>query len=276
MKYIRCILMIAGCAGVLGAQNDQSDAAALVQGLQSRNVDERIQAFYRHLGPQNEKLKAVRTPEIDALLVRTLLRENSLIREALIEGTGASIKYGEGYSEYAAWLASAVMSIAEDNPETPLIWDALLQSPFHPDSAFARWLSERADRVIDSLLRQAKGIDPYRRRGDAIEILGEILHTERIPGRRHHLKDSELAAAEEAIRAGLEDRENLVQWSAWRALSRMGNASDLALLERIAVLDPDFRTDGGRSGRELRYPSREAARTAAQALRRRLEAEKQQ
>jgi hypothetical protein len=240
--------------------------------LQSPEWTERQTAFESLAGSHGELANQSLSPDVRNLLISLLRVENEVVRAAFLEGTGASDKYGEGYSEYTAWLADAVARIAEREPDRSDVWPALLASGYDPESAFSRWLATHGDKAAPFLLETARGHDLYFRREDALMVLAQIVAYERQPSNSHHLTPSKVAEIESAIRAGLDDKEDgwLVRYQAVKALALIGTKEDIDLLERIATLDTEFVTNGGQSGTELRYPIREIARASLLKLRQRL------
>ena len=247
---------------------------ALIAGLESTDWLDRQRVFESLVGRYAERTDEVRGPEVNRVLVELLYKENAIVRAAYLEGPGSSTKYGEGYSEYTSWVATAVEKIADKEPDIPGIWLGLLMHPYNPESAFTRWLVTHGDRIAPFLLAAVKGNDPYFRRGDTLIVLAQLVAYERAPNTVHRLNPRDIDEIASVVRAGVHDKVAVVRYQAIDALGLMGTADDLATLERIATLDPEFVTDGGMSGKELRYPNRENARRVAEILRKRLGAGK--
>src|SRR3954453_248193 len=88
----------------------QPDAAAtLITDFRADDWTRRAAAF-EQLKRQPQILTLSRKKEI---LTEVVGRENHEIEDAFREGTGASDKYGESYSEYAATLAPYLLSIVD-------------------------------------------------------------------------------------------------------------------------------------------------------------------
>lgn len=244
----------------------------------SASVAERAQAFAALVGKNSELLDQIRSPIVDELLVELLVTEDEVVRKAFIEDDGASAKYGEGYAEYVAQLGEVVRRIVESRPELARGWEALLKHPYNPESEFARWLAGYADKAIPFLVQCAQANDPVYRKSDALLVLSQILEAQQADsvspknGQLSRVDKTRLDQIEELIRAGLTDQDLSVRWAAIQSLGRIGKPSDLELLERTARLDAQFVVSGGKSGRELRYPTREVAERALVALRKRLAA----
>jgi hypothetical protein len=244
---------------------------AEIQGmLRSPQWDDRRAGFERLAGRNGESRDRIRSAEVRSALVSLLNLENEVVRTAYLEGPGSSTKFGEDYSEYVAWLAQTVMGIAEKAPDTPGVWLALVRTPYHPDGAFGRWLAAHGDRVVGFLMESAQGHDAYYTRGSALSVLGQMVAYEQDPIRAHTLSASKVREIAAVVRSGLVDSDSLVRSHAVAAVAIMGDETDLALLDRIATIDPDSISNGGQSGTELRYLVREDAKRAAADLRMRL------
>lgn len=164
------------------------------------------------------------------------------------------------------------MLIAEQNPDIPGIWTELLMSAYNPESAFVRSLAKYGDKVTPFLVAVVRRPDRYLRRGDALIVLAQIVAYEQLPAARHNLGPTDIDRISGMIRSGLNDKATVTRYEPVDAISIMGNASDLATLEKIAKSDPEFVTNGGQSGTDLRYPLREMASRAVERLRKKLNA----
>jgi hypothetical protein len=70
------------------------------------------------------------------------------------------------------------MSIAEKQPQRNDVWAALLNSPYDPESVFARWLASHGDKTTTSVLASATSGDAGTR-ADALLVLAQISAYER-------------------------------------------------------------------------------------------------
>lgn len=234
----------------------------------SRKWTERRAAFEELAGSDGKSIDRVVSRSAELALVGLLKREIDRMTTAngAREGT-----LGEGYSEYMGWLADAVMQIADRSPDIPGIWDALAaMAEGAAESAYTRRLVAHGDKVSPFWLAVARKDNPAYQRSDALLILAQIVAYERNTPATRHLGDAEKTEIDALVRAGLLDRDPLVRYEAAKALAVMGTAGDIRVLERIATEDPYFITDGGQSGKELRFLLRENAQRAAESLRARL------
>ncbi len=225
--------------------------------LASQSIEQRMQSA--------EKIYRAKTlsTQSKSALVALLSFEDQVTREASYEG-------GTGYSEYVANLVDHVRQIAETDPEFPGIWPALLNAPYDPDSKFGLWLASHGDKTAAYFVHVAGGSDP----GEAANALLVLAHTiarERQPGVQRHLTDAALQPAESLIRDSVKSQETLVRMQAVKALSMIGNRSDLATLEAMAQNDSGVDVAGGRPGIKGDYIFREYARQYAAKLRERLD-----
>jgi hypothetical protein len=214
-----------------------------------------------------------RSPEVNAALVALLVKEDEIVRAAFLDGPGASEKYGEAYGEYVSLVGETVQKIADDQPETAGVWSALLRMPYNPDSMFGRWLASHGDKTANFLLSTAQRNDHYFQKWDALTVLAQIVSYENNSSTVHRLNQSDVRVIDATVRAGLDDTDDLVRYTAVMALAIMGTRDDVARLEKIAASDPQVITSGGLSGTEIRFPIREAAKDAASRLKKRLAAQ---
>jgi len=217
-----------------------------------------------------------RSSEVDTALVALLLKEDNIIRTNP-KSRPAGYGDGEGWGEYLGMLSGTVQSIAESRPDQKDVWRALAWSSYNEVSKFAGWLAMHADKTAPLLMDDANSVflanaDEWQKflGGQAIVVLAQILAFERDPMTRHRLDAAHLAEAEATIRRGLEDPDNGVRYQAIKALALFGTSQDIGVLEGISTTDPYFETGAGATGRETRYFNREAARDAADRLRKRL------
>ena len=176
------VLAVVGSAARLGAQA----GPAISELLRSSNwID--IMDAYRSLSAGRE-----RSAEANRQLVSLLLKEDGITRAAFLEGNGASSKYSESYSEYAAYLAGTVMEIAESDPDRADVWPALLNAPYDPESKFGRFLASHGDKTANFLLASAEGKDPYLQPAGAVAMLAEIVNYERDSSTKHKLSQKRL------------------------------------------------------------------------------------
>jgi hypothetical protein len=175
----------------------------------------------------------------DEALIALLAKEDAVVRAAFIEGPGVAEKYGEEYGEYVGILSDVVTRIAEEHPEYPGVWQALVNAPYDPSSQFVKWLAQRAEKVTPLLLSQATGADPSPSKtfqGQAIETLARIAgfdKTAPVP----KLSPAQTAAIDALVRSSLVSQTEAIRIGAIRGLSGMGNESDVAILERLTT-DP--------------------------------------
>ncbi len=261
MKILLSTLLV--CISVLGSAQGQTSGALIAQ-LRSSDVKERVAAAENLMTDQN------RSAEANTALIALLSKEGEAVREAYREGIGASGKYGEGYSEYVARLGEVVMAIADKGPQRTDVWPALLNSPYDPESAFARWLAGHGDKATPFLLVSSSTGYPGTR-ADALLVLAQIAAYERNSSEAsRRLAPGVLRLVERAIRAGLTAPETIVRMQAVKAIALMGNRDDLEALNRIAANDPYALSGAGPRGDETRFPIRDAARDASERLRLRL------
>ncbi len=105
-------------------------------------------------------------------------------------------------------------------------------------------------------------------RGGALIGLAKIASYERDPQTAHFLNQNEVQRLDQTIRDNLNSAEVLVRMQAIVAIGIIGNADDLALMDRIAADDPHYDAE-----HDL-YPYRLSARVAAKNIRKRLDAQK--
>ena len=252
--HVRLAFSLLFCAAALPAQ----DVRELIGGLASERWQDRSYYYEQLKRPENS------TPETNTALIRLLTAENRLVFRASQQETGAAAAYGEGFERYVDDLVEAVMLIANKQPDRPDIWPALLGGYLAPDSAHSRWIALQGLRGVPYLLKMASetsaGDWAAGRRGDALLMLSEVADLAR-------LKPESKREIMAAIHNGLADPLPVVRIKAVRALWDIGTAEDLAALDRLAADDSD-RTPEGNPGNE--YSVRDAARFAAQSIRRRL------
>jgi hypothetical protein len=160
------------------------------------------------------------------------------------------------------------MSIAEKQPRRNDVWAALLNSPYDPESAFARWLASHGDKATPFVLASATNGDESAR-ADALVVLAQIVAFERKSAPARHLAPEELQVIEKVISAGLAAPEPVIRQQAVKGITLVGNHDDLAILDRIAATDPYALPGAGRHG-ETVFLVRDAAREASERLRLRL------
>jgi hypothetical protein len=150
------------------------------------------------------------------------------------------------------------------------MWEALVPTAITaPESAYTRRMALHGDRVLPFLLEAANSSDPDRR-ADVLLALAQIAVSQRGPNIPRRVASKDLSNIAKMVRDGLDAAEWIVRYQAIKAVAMTGTAEDVVLLDRIAREDPESVTDGGRSGKELRYPMREHAKKAADQLRARL------
>lgn len=265
MKILISTLL--ACISTLGSAQGQTIGALIAQ-LRSSNVKERVTAAEALMADPN------RSAEANTALVALLAKEDDVVHEAYREGPGASAKYGEGYAEYVARLGEVVMAIADKEPQRTDVWPALLNSPYDPESAFAKWLASRGDKATPFLLASAANGDAGTR-ADAILVLAQIAAYERkSTAASRRLTPEALQVVERTVRAGLTAPETIVRLQAVKAVALMGNRDDLNTLDRIAASDP-YALPGAGAGGETRFLIRDAAREAGERLRQRINTQPQ-
>jgi hypothetical protein len=234
--------------------------------LRSADVKQRVTAA------KSLMAQPMRSPEVESELVSLLARENDMVYQALREGRGAAAKYGEGYADYLGELGDVVMSIAEKQPDRTDVWPALLNSPYDPDSRFTAWLTTHSDKAAPILVAQATGAD-VTRRADALVVLAHIAAQEQERDKPHRqLSGEALQTIESLIRSGIRSPETIVRYQAVKAVTLIGNVSDLEELDRIAATDPYSLAASGPNGDETRFPIRDLARDGHERLNSRLKA----
>jgi len=234
--------------------------------LHSSNWVDRMEAYHLLAADRS------RSAQANSELVALLLQEDEIVRSAFLGGEGASAKYGESYSEYTAYLAGTVIEIADQEPERADVWPALLKAPYDPESRGGRWRASHGDKTANFLLASARADDRYFRRADALMMLAEIVSYERDPSTKHRLTGADVETLDRTVRSGLDDPDEGVRYAAIKGLSLIGTNEDIGTLERIAFTDPRVTREGGATGSEIRFFNREAAREAADRLRKRLAA----
>ena len=254
---ILCLL----CAPALPAQS----VPEFIGGLAAEAWQDRSYYYQQLKRPENS------APETNAALIRLLAAENRLVFRASQQEMGVAAAYGEGFERYVDDLVETVMLIANQQPDRPDIWPALLGGYLAPDSAHSRWIALQGSRGVAFLLKMASetsaGDWAAGRRGDALLMLSEIAEREHKGQTSPPLKPETLREITAAIHKGLADPLPTVRIKAVRALWDIGVAEDLAALDKLATGDSD-RTPEGNPGNE--YSVRDAARGAAQSIRARL------
>jgi hypothetical protein len=240
--------------------------------LQSADWGERQRAYEELTGGQP------RSAAGDDALVALLLREDSIIRTDFKD---RPIGYGdgEGWGEYVSKLSESVQEIAEKQPENRDAWRALVWTGYDGGSKFGRWLAGHGDKVAPLLLAEADkvsdaGAGHWQKfpGGQAIVTLAQVVAYEEDPASSHHLNGAYLSGIESTIRRALASEDDGVRYQAIKALASIGTSDDAAILDRVALTDPGVNKDAGASGKETRYFNREAARAAAEQIRKRLAA----
>ena len=244
-------------AAVLSAQNVRT----LIGGLASESWQDRFYYYNQLKRPENS------TPETNSALIRLLASENRLIFRASQQEMGVAAAYGEGFEFYVDDLIETVMLIANQQPDRPDIWPALLGGYLAPESAHSRWIAFHGEKGVPYLLRMtvetSSGDWATGRRGDALLMLSEIADMDRRKENRARLASQTVQDIMAAIRKGLADPLPVVRIKAVRALWDIGTAEDLPALENMAASDPN-RTPEGNPGNE--YSVRDAARAAAHSI----------
>ena len=257
------VLVLLGllCAAALSAQG----VPELIGGLASERWQDRSYYYQQLKRPENS------APATNSALIRLLTAENRLVFRASQQEMGVAAAYGEGFERYVDDLVETVMLIANQQPDRPDIWPALLGGYLAPDSAHSRWIALQGARGVPVLLKMVSetsaGDWAAGRRGDALLMLSEIADREHKGQTALRLKPETLREIMAAIHKGLADPLPVVRIKAVRALWDIGTREDLAALDRLAAGDSD-RTPEGNPGNE--YSVRDAARGAAQSIRSRL------
>ena len=205
--------------------------------------------------------------------------KDAIIKLLQMESFASGGSEDEFYGRYMGSLTTAVMKIADDEPQRSDVWPVLVAAIWYNGHAAAMpWFLGHSDKTAPYFLSAARGTlreVPASMRADALTGLARIIAYERDPATEHHLKAADVQVLEQTIRQKLRDTEKtgklsendeMTRQQAVYAVGMMGNAADLDLLGKIAATDPTYDSRG------QDYPLRFTARLAAAELRKRLAA----
>lgn len=227
---------------------------SVLAGLHSPDWQKRADA-YANLKEDRER------PDVRAVLLVLLDRENELIRKTLVESdgkVGVSEKYGEEYSEYYAQLLGSVEQTVDwYDPHEVCI---LAQGSYNPDSEFAATLAVRGGAIVAPCLLEMAQDSVY----DRYEAVPVLVHLSSVT---KDLAVDVQQQIQQALTAALRDSD--LRLVTLEAVGRFGNADVIPILQEIAQSDQYSRVlrDGTR-----RYDIREAATKAIQSIQERAKA----
>jgi hypothetical protein len=162
---------------LFGTQNGQmaqtSSVSELLVQLRSEDWQRRSDALERVLAMP----ESLRSAEVRKSLIDLLDDENRRIDGALRESdgrSGASVKYGEGYSEYYSALLGAVSTL-----EDTRALRVLARSSYNPGSAIAKKLAENWE-IAGPVMVDLTQSDIAVRRNSAYGVLTNILKAPQI------------------------------------------------------------------------------------------------
>jgi hypothetical protein len=215
--------------------------------IQSSDPVRRANAF-RKWQENPTLLEPTKSPSI---LLDLLDRENRLFDTVLTESNGQESvgdKYGEGWAEYYSELLETVERTA--NKKDPRVVEIIAAGTFSPGwDAAIRLATQYTDRILPVMLEKSRSNLVFRR-GQGVEMLTVIA-----------LNSPSLANDKKtAIRAAIINRitveqEPALRGQAVRALGKIGDSRDLALLRQVVQKDPEVLV---KQGKET-YPIREWA-----------------
>ena len=210
---ISALLLTAGITFAVHSSAQIQDQNDIIRQLNSDDTEQRIEAFYQI----KEKGLARDNKELQTALLNLLDKENRLVDGALRESAqqvGASARYGEGYSEYHAWLAELVMSFADLNDRRTL--SILMHSSYHPTSRFIKKMFvSRAEQVVPILIELSHS-DLSIRRAEAIETL-EFLLTDY----RDKISDGTAKAVKQSLTERLSDSDPEIRLQVEHSLQKL-------------------------------------------------------
>ena len=178
-------------------------------------------------------------------------------REPPRRGVGTSNEYGEGYGGYYAALLGTLIKIVDFKNSRTL--EILSQGSYNPDSPFAQKLAESGELVVPIAFQLLQS-DIGPKRWNAVSLLGMVYEKRR----DHNLPEATAERIKHAIvKTATDDSNSVARQIAVTFLGRIGTTADISLLERIARVDPT----SYQRGPELKYPVREAAVVAINAIR---------
>jgi hypothetical protein len=245
------VLLVTGVAGREHSEPVQTDAEALVAEFGANKWSTRASAFS----------KLVESPTILApaqqkrLLTEVLERENEEVDRAFREGVGTSRKYGEGYGEYQAKLATYLLSLVEPSDVRALA--ALAKAPYHENSPRARSLAAYGETLFPTIVELAAS-DISPKRWQAVGLAGEMLRLTKLKQMLTPATQTSIVRLKEVLAAGIRDQDITIRQIAARNMGIAADAEFLPLLEVLAETDAGVTTYGGK----LEYPVRDEARKA--------------
>jgi hypothetical protein len=245
-KFFFGLMLIVG--GYAAEQSTPSSAERAVE-VQVEKWTEKARNF----------VNSVRTPlraEQHSALIEVLAEGNVLIESMLRVSDGVR-GVGEDFGEVNAVLVDMLWH--SGNRQDPKVLDVLATGAYNPSSPFAREIAkEYGDHIVPTILQKRQS-DVFVIRATATQMLGTILLE------NSKLQPSVQDAIHRAIITAAADEQVAVRIAAVTTLGRVGTATDLTVLQRIATDDPV----SVKEQRGIQYPVREAAQKAISEIQRR-------
>lgn len=194
------------------------------------------------------------------ILTGVVERENGEIDTAFREGSGASLKFGESYGEYAGRVAEFLFSIVGIQDVDALA--AIAQTPYHENSVFARQLAAYGDVLVPTVLQLAAS-DTSPKYWQALGLAGEMHRLNRQQATKTPISAASLSRLKAVLIAGTRNKNITIRQIAVLNLGVAGLPEFLPLLESIAQTDGGVTTFRG----PPEYPVRDEARKAIARIR---------
>jgi HEAT repeats len=230
--------------GVVRSQILTSRPGVTVADLQSPDPLRRARAF----GTWQDNPSLLEPTKSASILLDLLDRENRLFDTTLLESNGregAGEKYGEGWAEYYKELLETVERTA--NKKDPRVVEIIAGGTFSPGwDAAVQLAAQYTDRILPVILAKSRSSLSFRR-GQGIEMLAVIaLHAP-------SLANDKKTVIRDALSARITmDPEPALRGQAVRALGKIGDSRDLALLRHVAQTDPEVLVNQGKQTHPIR------------------------